>query len=84
MHLRLGEVGIIVPLLGCLLALSVWPGAISDHAFGRDRARGAVSNEFSSARGGPVELRNRAIVTISTEPAGSGSPSSDLTIPPLP
>jgi NADH-quinone oxidoreductase subunit M len=31
--LRLTELGIVVPLVGCLLALSVWPNAISGHSF---------------------------------------------------
>ena len=32
--LRFGELTVIVPLVGLLLALSVWPAAISDHSFG--------------------------------------------------
>jgi NADH-quinone oxidoreductase subunit M len=35
--LRLGELAILVPLLGCLLALSVWPAGITDRAFGQDK-----------------------------------------------
>ncbi len=34
LDLRLAEIGIVVPLLACLLALSIWPAAISDHSFG--------------------------------------------------
>jgi NADH-quinone oxidoreductase subunit M len=33
LDLRPAELGIVVPLLACLLALSAWPAAISDHAF---------------------------------------------------
>jgi len=32
--LRPAELGILVPLIGCLLFLSFWPAAISDHSFG--------------------------------------------------
>jgi NADH-quinone oxidoreductase subunit M len=33
LDLRPGELGVIVPLVGCLLALSVWPAAITSHSF---------------------------------------------------
>jgi len=31
--LRPGELVILVPLVACLLALSIWPSAVSEHAF---------------------------------------------------
>jgi NADH-quinone oxidoreductase subunit M len=31
LDLRPGELAVVVPLVGCLLALSVWPAAITDH-----------------------------------------------------
>ena len=31
LDLRPGELAIIVPLVGCLLALSIWPAAITEH-----------------------------------------------------
>src|SRR5206468_1688654 len=34
LDLRPGELSILVPLLACLLVLSAWPAAISDHSFG--------------------------------------------------
>jgi NADH-quinone oxidoreductase subunit M len=34
LDLRPAELGIVVPLVGCLLALSAWPAAISDNAIG--------------------------------------------------
>jgi hypothetical protein len=34
LDLRPAELGIIVPLVACLLALSAWPAAISDNATG--------------------------------------------------
>jgi len=35
--LRAVELAILVPLLGCLLALSVWPAGITDRSFGLDK-----------------------------------------------
>ncbi|HEX6489917.1 MAG TPA: NADH-quinone oxidoreductase subunit M, partial [Gaiellaceae bacterium] len=37
LDLRPAELGVLVPLLGCLLALSVWPAAITGHSFARNR-----------------------------------------------
>jgi NADH-quinone oxidoreductase subunit M len=34
LDLRPAELGILVPLVACLLALSAWPGAISGNALG--------------------------------------------------
>jgi NADH-quinone oxidoreductase subunit M len=34
LDLRPGELGILVPLVGCLLVLSAWPAAITDRSFG--------------------------------------------------
>ena len=31
--LRLGQLALVVPLVGCLLALSIWPNAVSGHSF---------------------------------------------------
>ena len=33
--LRLPELAFVLPLLGCLIALSVWPNAITSHSFGK-------------------------------------------------
>jgi NADH-quinone oxidoreductase subunit M len=41
LDLRPGELGILVPLVGCLLALSAWPAAITDRSLG-DHPRNAV------------------------------------------
>jgi NADH-quinone oxidoreductase subunit M len=35
LDLRPGELAVIVPLVGCLLALSIWPAAVSGHSFPR-------------------------------------------------
>jgi NADH-quinone oxidoreductase subunit M len=46
LDLRPAELGIVVPLVGCLLALSAWPAAISQHSFAGDRAEQQVSEAF--------------------------------------
>jgi hypothetical protein len=33
LDLRPGELAIVVPLVACLLALSAWPAAVSEHSF---------------------------------------------------
>jgi NADH-quinone oxidoreductase subunit M len=38
LDLRPGELAIVVPLVACLLALSVWPAAVSEHSFPRPGA----------------------------------------------
>jgi hypothetical protein len=50
LDLRPGELGAIVPLLACLLALSVWPAAITERSFAQDRARTDVTAQFGAAR----------------------------------
>jgi NADH-quinone oxidoreductase subunit M len=49
LDLRPAELGFLVPLVGCLLALSAWPASVSDHAFARDRAKASVSTNFREA-----------------------------------
>jgi NADH-quinone oxidoreductase subunit M len=46
LDLRPAELGIVVPLVGCLLALSAWPAAISQHSFAGDRPKQQVSEAF--------------------------------------
>jgi NADH-quinone oxidoreductase subunit M len=46
LDLRPAELGAIVPLVGCLLALSVWPAAITERSFSRDRAKTAISEQL--------------------------------------
>jgi NADH-quinone oxidoreductase subunit M len=46
LDLRPAELGVVVPLVACLLALSAWPAAISQHAFRGDRAQADVATEF--------------------------------------
>ena len=46
LDLRPAELGIVVPLVACLLALSAWPAAISQHSFAGDHAKQQVSEAF--------------------------------------
>jgi NADH-quinone oxidoreductase subunit M len=46
LDLRPGELALIVPLVGVLLALSAWPAAISHHSFARDLPTQAVQEQF--------------------------------------
>ncbi len=46
LDLRPAELGVVVPLVACLLALSVWPAAISQHSFKNDNAQADVQSEF--------------------------------------
>ncbi|HZT54123.1 MAG TPA: proton-conducting transporter membrane subunit, partial [Gaiellaceae bacterium] len=46
LDLRAGELALVVPLVGVLLALSVWPAGISHHAFAGDRPTAVVRSQF--------------------------------------
>jgi NADH-quinone oxidoreductase subunit M len=46
LDLRPAELGILVPLVACLLALSVWPAAISDRSFAGDEAVRTIAEQF--------------------------------------
>jgi NADH-quinone oxidoreductase subunit M len=50
LDLRPAELGVVVPLVACLLALSVWPAAITQRSFTGDRPRSDVSSQFEAAR----------------------------------
>jgi len=50
LDLRPAELGAIVPLLACLLALSVWPAAITERSFAHDHARTDVNTQFEAAK----------------------------------
>jgi NADH-quinone oxidoreductase subunit M len=49
LDLRPAELGFLAPLVGLLLALSVWPAAISEHAFPRNDAKTTVGKNFREA-----------------------------------
>src|SRR5438094_1422469 len=46
LDLRPAELGVVVPLVACLLALSAWPAAITGHSFRNDRAQADVAQGF--------------------------------------
>jgi NADH-quinone oxidoreductase subunit M len=46
LDLRPAELGVLVPLVACLLALSAWPAAITDRSFAADRPTQAVGHQF--------------------------------------
>lgn len=46
LDLRPAELGVTVPLLACLLALSVWPAAITEHSFRGDHGAADVESQF--------------------------------------
>ena len=46
LDLRPAELGVTVPLVACLLALSVYPAAITRHSFRSDRAQADVAQGF--------------------------------------
>jgi NADH-quinone oxidoreductase subunit M len=46
MDLRPGELALIVPLVGVLLALSLWPAGISSNSFAGDQPTKAVQEQF--------------------------------------
>jgi NADH-quinone oxidoreductase subunit M len=46
LDLRPAELGVVVPLVACLLALSAWPGAITNHSFRHDHGQTDVSQGF--------------------------------------
>ena len=46
LDLRAGELALLVPLVGVLLALSAWPAAISHHSFVGDAPTQAIRDQF--------------------------------------
>jgi NADH-quinone oxidoreductase subunit M len=42
--LRLVELAVLVPLVACLLALSAWPAAVTDHSFGQTPSNPGLAN----------------------------------------
>jgi NADH-quinone oxidoreductase subunit M len=46
LDLRPAELGVVVPILACLLALSAWPAAITQHSFRGDHAQTDVAQGF--------------------------------------
>jgi NADH-quinone oxidoreductase subunit M len=48
LDLRPGELGVLAPLVACLLVLSAWPAAITDHSFPGDRAGQAIESGWTA------------------------------------
>jgi len=46
MDLRPGELALVVPLVGVLLALSAWPAGVSHHSFAGDAPASAIKAQF--------------------------------------
>ncbi len=46
LDLRPAELGVVVPLVACLLVLSAWPAAVSGHSFRGDRPQADVNAQF--------------------------------------
>jgi NADH-quinone oxidoreductase subunit M len=46
LDLRPAELGVVVPLVACLLALSAWPAAITKHSFRNDHGQTDISQGF--------------------------------------
>jgi NADH-quinone oxidoreductase subunit M len=46
LDLRPAELGVTVPLVACLLTLSVWPAAVTQHSFRGDRPQADVEAQF--------------------------------------
>jgi NADH-quinone oxidoreductase subunit M len=51
LDLRPAEVGVLAPLVACLLALSAWPAGITDRSFPDEGAAQTVETQFQSATG---------------------------------
>src|SRR5439155_910706 len=47
LDLRPAELGVVVPLIACLLALSAWPAAITQHSFRGDHAQAVLATAIS-------------------------------------
>jgi NADH-quinone oxidoreductase subunit M len=60
LDLRPGELGVLVPLVACLLALSVWPAAISDRAFS-ERPAAALVHQL---QGSGVASNGGLVITV--------------------
>jgi NADH:ubiquinone oxidoreductase subunit 4 (subunit M) len=46
LDLRPAELGVVLPMLACLLALSAWPAAITQHSFRGDHGQADVAQGF--------------------------------------
>jgi NADH-quinone oxidoreductase subunit M len=73
LDLRPGELAIVVPLVGCLLALSVWPDGISSRSLPPGQSPAAVGSTRQAAGQNPAEVAaNRSSRTIVAQPQRRG------------
>src|SRR5262249_12425287 len=54
LDLRPAELAIVVPLVAALIALSVWPAAVSEHAFPSNQARTAIATDLAGRTAAPA------------------------------
>ena len=62
-----GELAILVPLVACLLALSVWPAGISEHSFPSTPAASSTANASAPAQFTPPRTPAVPHGSMSTE-----------------
>jgi hypothetical protein len=67
LDLRPMEVSVLVPLVGCLLALSAWPAAVSSHAFARGHGRQQVQQQFRSALAACAPVTDATVMNARTK-----------------
>jgi len=63
LDLRPAELGFLVPLVACLLALSAWPAAISHRAFGGDQPNEVLASSPAPTLASPPVRRRLVLVT---------------------
>src|SRR5438067_10244714 len=61
LDLRPAELGVVVPLVGALLALSAWPAAISQRSFPANQATATIEGVLAPG-GAPAKFRGQSIV----------------------
>jgi hypothetical protein len=68
LDLRPAELGILVPLIACLLALSAWPAAISENAIESSSANPPLARIISSGPFTPEALSGARARRLNDEP----------------
>ena len=81
LDLRAGELAIVTPLVALLLVLSAWPAAISDHAFGGNRARQQVTEQLVPPPASEASLDRDAGRRLVRALAGARAARGDGSLP---
>jgi NADH-quinone oxidoreductase subunit M len=68
LDLRPAELGFLVPLVGCLLALSAWPAAITEHSIPRAQA-GLLATQQSPTASRPIDELGVSTAILSAQDA---------------